>query len=255
MIIRERQDDIVMITQDDHARVSGVFAARWKDSFFGNRSQRGSVELAINEHDRGWIPVDNNPFLNDRTMLPYSFMDLPTDPKLVFYKNGIDEAEQMDDYAGVLCSHHYAQFAANDSDQKSKKFVQHEEDRQNQLKGQVEDFDEKLFQFHYDLLKFCDNLSLYVCLNEPGVTKEDEHRFHKNGLPVPATFSFFNDERLAIHWRNDRTVLLSEFPFDKPVPIDIKQKVVPKQDIADRGLLIAYESAPIEEVHVVLKVE
>lgn len=251
MIVRERQDDIVMITQDDHARVSGVFASYWKDSFFYKSSQRDSVELAINEHDRGWIMADSKPFLNDRTMLLYSFMDFPTEPKLVFYKNGIDEVEEIDDYAGLLCSHHYARFAAKDASKESQRFVERELDRQHRIK-QMMDFDKKAFQFHYHLLSFCDNLSLYACLNEPGATKEEEHYFFKKGLPVPSTFSFFTGDPLSIRWMDTQTILLSELPFDKPVVMEIRQKVVSKEQMAEDGILLAYENAPVERIKVQL---
>ncbi|ASK61531.1 hypothetical protein CFK37_04750 [Virgibacillus phasianinus] len=250
MIIRERQDDIVMITQDNHARIAGVFAANWKNSFFNSSKKRNSVELAINEHDRGWIPVDCTPFMNDQNSLPYTFMYFPTKPKLIFYKNGIDEVEQMDNYAGILCSHHYARFAANDSNEESQAFVQHEENRQRKLKEKVKEFDPESFQFHYDLLNFCDNLSLYVCLNEPGTAKVDEHQFYKSGIPIPTTFSFLGGDYSAIHWQNKQTVMLSDFPFEQPTWIEIKQKVVSKQKIIECGLVAAYKDAPIEIVPV-----
>lgn len=249
MIIRKRQDDIVMIAQDNHARISGIFASNWKNSFFYASGKRESVELAINEHDRGWIPLDKKPFLNDRTKLPFSFMDFPNDSKLVFYKHGIDEVEEMDAYSSLLCSHHYARFALNDSSVESQRFISKEKERQNRIK-QMMDFDQKAFQFHYDLLNFCDNLSLYVCLNEPGITKEKEHYFFKKGLPVPSTFTFCSDDQVGIRWVNTQTILLSEFLFDKPVGIEIKQKVVSKKQIIEEGILLAYENAPVERVKV-----
>nr|WP_253735858.1 DUF3891 family protein [Paenibacillus sp. FJAT-26967] len=32
-----------------------------------------------------------------------------------------------------------------------------------------------MIEQHFKLLKLCDELSLYVCLNEPGVSKDEEH--------------------------------------------------------------------------------
>ncbi|ASN03564.1 DUF3891 family protein [Virgibacillus necropolis] len=249
MIVRERTDDIVMITQDNHARISGVFAAKWENSIFNDKDKRASVELAISEHDRGWIPVDKKPFWNDQTGLPYSFMDLPTEPKLVFYKNGIDEIEKMDPYASLLCSHHYYRFTADDFGEESQRFLRNEQDRQNRIK-QLIDFDEEAFQFHYDLLNFCDNLSLYVCLNEPDVSKEHEHYFYKKGMPIPSTFSFFYGSHLDICWKDKHTISLSQLPFEEPVVIEINQKVVPKEHIAEEGILSAYENTLEERVRV-----
>ncbi|WP_404450947.1 DUF3891 family protein [Virgibacillus necropolis] len=250
MIIRERPDDIVMITQDDHARISGIFSSYWKKAFFNDDNKRRSVELAIYEHDRGWIPVDSKPLWNDKTNLPYSFMDLPTEPKLVFYKNGIDEVEGMDFYASLLCSHHYSRFTKNDTDEESLKFLKNEQERQSRIKKLMIDFDKEAYQFHYDLLNFCDNLSLFVCLNEPGATKKEEHSFYKNGLPIPSTFSFFEGNQLDICWRDGQTILLSQLPFDAPVEIEIKQKVVSRKRITEEGILSAYENTPEESIQV-----
>lgn len=253
MIIRERQDDIVMISQDDHARISGLFASAWKDSLFFGTAKRDSVQLAITEHDRGWIPVDNTPFLNDKINVPYSFMDFPDEPKLVFYKNGIDEVEAMDNYASMLCSHHYSRFAEGDTSEEAQEFIQGEKARQLRVKVKIKDFDEPLFQFHYDLLKFCDSLSLYLCLNEPGTQKEDEHYFYKKGFPVPSTFSFFEGDKMDIRWGDKQTIFMSRFPFEQPLSVEIKQRVLSRSAIAEKGLLEAYCGTPIESVHVVLR--
>ncbi|MFZ3578387.1 DUF3891 family protein [Virgibacillus sp. DJP39] len=250
MIIRERENEVVMISQDDHARISGMFAADWTKYLLKQDDKRNSVELAINEHDRGWIPLDRNPFLNDQTKIPFSFIDYPNEIKLVFYKRGIDEVEEMDSYAGLLCSCHYARFAANDGSADAQRFVKQEHNRQNRLKNQVEGFDEALFQFHYDLLQFSDNLSLYVCLNEPGVSQNDVHYFFRQGLPVPSTLSFLGTNPIQIDWKDMKTILLSEFPFNNPFDITITQKLVSKQSINDAGIFHAYENAIIERVSV-----
>ena len=96
MIIRERFKELVMITQHDHALISGLLAENFNDSLFKGASKRGSVELAIREHDRAWVPVDKYPIMNDETQLPFSFMDFPASFKSVFYKHGVDEVEKMD---------------------------------------------------------------------------------------------------------------------------------------------------------------
>ncbi|WP_430789021.1 DUF3891 family protein [Virgibacillus flavescens] len=252
MIVRERKNDIVMISQDDHARISGKLAKYWNASIFKGQSNREAVELAINEHDRAWISVDSKPFWNDKSKLPYSFTDLPNEPKLVFYKNGIDEVEEMNAYAGLLCSQHYMHFTMDDASEASQRFVVTEQLRQKRIR-QLKNVDEASFQFHFDLLKFCDNLSLYVCLNEPGSLKEKEHYFFKNGLPVPSTFSFFSEDKLDVRFRDSQTITLSEFPFEEAVVIHLPQKVVDKDKINKNGIIAAYEQTPVETVEIIIK--
>lgn len=252
MIVRERANDIVMITQHDHARISGKLASYWKDDLFKGQPERASVELAINEHDRAWISVDSKPFWNDKSKLPYSFTDLPNEPKLVLYKHGLDEVEEMNAYAGLLCSQHYTHFTKGDSSKASARFVENEEIRQNRIR-RVVNVDEASFPFHFDLLKFCDNLSLYMCLNEPGTSKDNEHYFFENGLPVPSTFSFFRGNKLDIRFWDSQTITMSEFPFNETLVIQLPQKVVNKEQISKEGIIAAYEQAPVETIEIKIK--
>lgn len=248
VIIRERSDEIVMIKQNDHAQICGMFAGHWKKDFFFGGSRRNSVELAVAEHDRGWTLVDNNPILNKETQLPFSFMDYPLPEKLSFYKSGIDEVERMDLYAGLLCSYHYSRFVEKNEDEQSNQYMKEERDRQNRLKNSIPNYNEQIFQFHLDLLVFCDNLSLYACLNEPGVPKAEEHRFYREGIPIPSTFTFINGDHLHCHWHDRQTISLSEYLFEESVTIEMKQKVVSKKDLMEKGLQVAYEKAPVEIV-------
>lgn len=250
MIIRERSNEVVMIKQNDHAQISGMFASNWKEDLFPGEPKRNAVELAVAEHDRGWIHVDNKPKLNEITQLPFSFMDYPVAEKLIFYKSGIDEVERMDPYACLLCSYHYSRFVERSENEQSIAFMKEERDRQYRLKNSISNYNEKIFQFHLDLLVFCDNLSLYACLNEPGVSKAREHRFYKKGIPISSTFTFLKGDYLQCHWENQQTIFLSEFPFKESFTIEIKQKVVPKKDIIEKGLPVAYEQAAMEIVPV-----
>nr|AYQ72090.1 DUF3891 family protein [Cohnella candidum] len=112
MIIREIQDSFVMVTQHDHALLSGEIAKHFTDPYFVDGAYRADVELAIREHDRGWIRLDDAPIWNDRDAKPFSFMDYPLLPKLTHYRLGIDEVQAQSEYAALLCSMHYCSFMA-----------------------------------------------------------------------------------------------------------------------------------------------
>lgn len=251
MIIRERSNEIIMITQHDHALISGLIAENVKDSLFHSSSKRKSVEIAIREHDRAWMPVDKHPILNDKTKLPFSFMDLPASFKTVFYKHGIDEVEKMDFYAALLCSAHYVQFMSkNKDDDLIKTFIEGERAREQRLKSIIPQFHGEAFQFHFNLLKFCDNVSLYMCLNEPGTMKDNEHFFYKDGIHSP----FVRGETMNAAWEDTQTVTLSPFPFRQPFCVFLKQKVVSKDEIVHRGIAQAYYEAPYETIKIRLTI-
>ncbi|PAV28272.1 hypothetical protein CIL05_18060 [Virgibacillus profundi] len=250
MIVRERSDDFVLIEQDNHAIVSGDIMSKWKSSLFKGQDFRKSVEYAIYKHDCGWHPFDKQPFWNDESQAPYTFVDFPTLPKIVLYKNGIDEVEKVDAYAALLCSEHYKRFLLNNTSTEAQSFVKAEELRQKRIFDSFKMLHKRLFNHHYSLIQLGDNLSLYICLNEPGVTKENEHRFFKNGIPLSSSLNGFNQQKVELHWMDTKTIAMSEFPFENEVHITLKQKTVAKKLITNKGLLKGYEQTPYEEITV-----
>lgn len=248
MIVRENKQDFIMIEQDYHAQISGKMASSLSDSLFRGEAFKKTVLYAIDNHDYAWKLIDKEPFWNDQKQAPFTFVDFPNPPKTIFYKHGIDEVERNDSYAGLLCSEHYTRFLGGAASQESKSFIQQEKERQQRIIQSMDSFDEQLFNFHYGLLQFFDSLSLYVCLNKPGTAKEDEHPFFKEGIPVSPSLTFFNEEKIPLYWKDNKTVVMSEFPFTNPVEITIKQKRIAKDAIFALGLVKSYLNAETEHV-------
>ncbi|MFK9092616.1 DUF3891 family protein [Bacillus salipaludis] len=246
MIIRKREDSFIMIEQHDHAKISGIIAQHWKNDYFFGMDWKDEVVLAIREHDRGWIEADSDPLWNTRQDKPYSFTDYPIVSKLAFYKKGIDEVEIKSKYASLLCSLHFISFLQNDGHFAAKQFVADERNRLRRLfkelgiQGNKEM--ETLVMDHLKILKFCDNLSLYICLNEPGVEKVNEHPFFRNG--IPEAFPFTDDQPIHAHWMDLETVSLSVSPLSKEVSVYLPFKEVKIEEIMSNGLLKAYSETP-----------
>lgn len=242
MIILELEDSFIMITQHDHAKISGEIAQHWKDDYFKGEERKEDVLLAISEHDRGWIEADSAPLWNNRQQKPYTFMDYPLESKVAFYKKGIDEVKKMSKYASLLCSAHYTSFLQYEEDPIGIKFMEDESTRRLRLLKQYGILSnmakEKLFHHHLSILKWCDNLSLYICLNEPGAKKENEYPFFQNG--ISPTFSFTNDLTIQVHWADQETLSLSMTPLKKEVQVQLVFKEVKKEDIIANELITAY---------------
>jgi hypothetical protein len=241
MIIHERENDFIMVAQHDHALVSRDAAQCWRDNYFIGIEKKDSVVLAVREHDRCWIEPDKEPLWNEDTQQPYSFMDYPGSPKLAFYKEGIDEVVQMDSYAGLLCSLHYASFLEEATSMIGKNFWSAEKQRQQKLLKELEIADDNILSFHLNLLKFCDNLSLYICLNEPGTSKEQEHYFYRKGFPQ--YFTFADKKPINAKWLDEDTVSLSTSPFKKELHVTLSYKAVEKEKIKTYGLSAAYSKS------------
>ncbi|MEK4027709.1 DUF3891 family protein [Pseudobacillus sp. FSL P4-0506] len=252
MIVRERKNEFVLIEQDHHAQISGIIMSYWKDSLFSAPEFRRSVEYAIFQHDCGWKPFDTDPFWNDKKEAPYTFVDFPVLPKLVLYKQGIDEVEKNDHYAALLCSMHYSAFLRNEALDEVKPFQINEEQRRERLIASLKIPDPSLPDSHYRLLQLGDNLSLYICLNEPGTTKEQEHPFFCKGIPLSAAFNKIEKDNIQLYWQDKQTIAMDPFPFRDKILITLKQKTLSKDQIASQGFLESYKKTSFCETPIQL---
>lgn len=246
MIILERSNSFVMVEQHEHAQLSGQLAEHWAQPYRRDESRWPDVIEAIYEHDVAWKDVDESPFFNDVSAQPYSFMDFPVRPKLVFYRRGVDLVCQNNPYAALLCSLHFVSFFKLDSTPIERKYKQDEQERQKEIirQLQLDTGEHSRVTFHLDLLQLHDNLSLYACMNEPGTSKEEEFEWYKRGFKQ--TFAEFSDQTFQAEWKNEHSIVLEPFPYDQVVNTSLTFKEVRKTDIASFGLQQAYRQASIE---------
>ncbi|GAB3806116.1 DUF3891 family protein [Virgibacillus kimchii] len=246
MIVREHEDAFIMIEQDNHAHVSEEIMKHWKDSLYKGKMFKSSVDYAIYKHDIGWAPFDKQPFWNDKDQAPYTFVTFPPLPKIILYQHGIDKAEEHDSYAGLLCSEHYKRFLVNNTSEEAQAFIRQEEARQQKIIAATPDYQKELFDFHYALVQLGDNISLYICLNEPGSAKKDEHHFFKEGIPLAKALDL--PEKMHLSWEDEYTINMDPFPFRKPITFQLKQKEIAKKDISEHGLMEVYKNTAYDEL-------
>lgn len=249
LIIRQQDNHFVMIEQHEHAQFSGSLFHYLHEKFAPSIEYLHSISYAIFHHDCGWIPFDKAPFWNDELQSPYSFIHFPIAPKTVLYEQGINLVQEKDLYAALLCSEHYTRFLKHHStdEAEAEEFMRKERTRQKKLKKELQSFDEQLFISHYEILQFFDNISLYVCLNEPGVAKEKEHTFFKHGIKLPTTFG---GGKLQLYWVSTEEIIVNKSLFKSEITIALKQKVIAKKAIAMYGLQNAYDFAPYKNISV-----
>lgn len=243
MIVRETAHAFIMTTQHEHAHLSAQIAEQLPERLFGNHF-RNDVLLAIREHDRSWIRLDDTPIWNDRTHAPYSMIDYPLLPKLMLYRVGIDETEQMNAYAGMLCSMHFSSFHAIKTSNADDcvQFMHDERNRQAMIKQRLKLSDEELIQQHLMLLQLCDDLSLYVCMNKPGTDKQHEHPWFRDGFEQK-----IDHQSIDAHWVDDEHIQLSPFICKQEFTAKVNVKEVPKEAIRSAGIHAAYEDTPLKE--------
>ncbi|HLR54455.1 MAG TPA: DUF3891 family protein [Pseudogracilibacillus sp.] len=248
MIVRDTGTHFIFIEQHHHALVARKIIEKWENVLWEASAIYGSVLYAVEQHDRAWRLFDAEPFWNDIKQAPYQFVDFPNSAKIVMYTKGIDEVEKVDAYAAVLCSAHYSSFLESSTNAEEKEFVELEKGRQQRLLQKLNGLASNQVAEHLALLKLADNLSLYLCLNHPGVTKEAEHFFFKKGIPVASSVAEWKSgaEKLTANWKNQSTIEIGGIPYVKPFSVAFQEKNIMKERIAEKGLITAYTEAPYE---------
>ncbi|EFU43307.1 hypothetical protein PVOR_03020 [Paenibacillus vortex V453] len=238
MIIRETEDAFVMTTQDDHGRFSGEIARGFRRELFMDESVLEEVLLAIAEHDRAWLLMDDMPIWNDESRTPFTFMDYPPLPKLLMYSKGVEETIAMSPYAGYLCSLHYASFMKNTTEAPFADFYRAEQARQQELRNQFSFPDDDTVTRQFGLLQLCDDLSLYVNMNPPGASKDQEHPWFREGFNMS-----IDGQRVVATWASEHEIQISPFLFERKWSASIKWKHVLKSSIEEQGIAKAFHDA------------
>lgn len=237
MIVCEQEHDFTMITQHDHAKLAGQLAEGWDVDWFPNTEVRRHFIYAAYQHDRGWMDLDAAPFWNDAADAPYSFRDFPFEPRFVFYKKGIDEVETHSPYSALLCSMMYSSLFEQMKEPVVQRYVKAEYQRQERLRQKLGIRTERQREEQQQMLKMlllCDEMSLFVCMAEPG----NVHDWFRDGLHY--TFSRLNNRKIEITWNGIRQVYVSEPFFPQDITVLLPYKKVEKSIIQQKGILYAY---------------
>ncbi|CDQ18363.1 Protein of unknown function [Halobacillus karajensis] len=244
MIVLEKENYFHMIAQHDHAIISRQIVEQWKNHYLLRSKLREEADWAIQQHDRAWIPLDQDPEWNEDKERPYTFVDYPLKKKLSAYQRGIQEVASQSMYAGMLCSMHYASFfSEKDDNPLVQAFLTEEKKRQKDLFASMEmDIPYDVYDLHFRRLQFCDDLSLYVCMQEPGTPKKKEVPWFKEGFRQ--AFDFAPDGMLA-NWVDETSVSVDPFPFEYPFSVDIPYRAVSKQEIEEKGLSKAFQETGV----------
>ncbi|HEX2729798.1 MAG TPA: DUF3891 family protein [Rubrobacteraceae bacterium] len=221
MIVRERQDSFLLFGQHEHALASGEFARWWNADI----KARDATLFAIANHDLAWRPLDRDILWDEERDRPYSFVDYPVEEKLRAYTAGLDELEGLNFYAACLCSMHYETLARRfGKSAADARFAEDETRRQEGLRRGMSEEERDSLERNLRLLKLCDGLSLFVCLNEPGALDRPP--------PYPGGFELWGGRYEPV-WEDERTLRLEPNSFTGTFEIGLPYREVGR----DRRLL------------------
>ena len=221
MIVRYESDgSIVMITQNDHAQLSGLFAAHWGNDRFEKPRPYGSLVRAAMFHDRGWIRYETSPQLNPETGKTPNYREVPNDRmQLDAFEWAGDWLSAIDPYAGLMITKHrsglwqgrYGVITHPPAIQRGtlpseiQSFIAKSEAKQ---KIAADKLDAKEIAINYNLLQVWDMMSLYICSTE--VLKPDRIE------SVPIAYSDAAGVTMTLTPSQSNTIVLDPYPFDHP---------------------------------------
>lgn len=103
-----------IVSQIEHARVSGVLADRSKTHF--PELIRSELHQAIIHHDDGWAAWEEEPQL-DETGRPMSFRELPLEMSLPIWTASIEAAAERGSFAAWVVAAHFLALLSNSDKQ------------------------------------------------------------------------------------------------------------------------------------------
>lgn len=275
MIRHRLGDEFVLITQHDHAQLSGKLATRVGNALFSPPSPYQETVDGIALHDCGWPLHDERPTLNPQGQ-PLHVLESPMTVAIPVWSESVRGAAEKSPYAALLVSLHVLALSAlaESRDQAAherhrdarelfdlNKFQHKQVEHQQTLRRELElrtdiplrlglaprgtGAREDLLLFSYHLLKTMDRISLDVCSGEDLFETIEEVYPRPGGDPVTIRIGH------PAHFE----LTLDPWPFDEPLlRFDLPSRRLPAQKYADdEEFRRDYHAAGVQSVAVTMR--
>lgn len=97
-----------LVSQVEHARLSGEMAAAWGSPAFPPLPHRQQMLPAIVHHDDGWAVWERRPGVDPANGWPLNFTEMPLAESLAIWQRSIDTAAGFGPLAGYMVSGHFS---------------------------------------------------------------------------------------------------------------------------------------------------
>jgi len=243
MLVQRRADGFRLVRQNDHALLAARLAQEWIGTDPAPSPVPFRAVTAIALHDLAWAAVDAEPEWDDEAKRPRAFDAVPDEYREGLYAAGLDLVEDVDAYAALIGSFHYARFLPEDSS-----FGRAEARRRERLLAALPrahtaaaDLDA-----HRALLRHLDFLSLYLLLGDPGgLDTPDWLAADPVGRTAPGS-------PLALARPDAATVTVRPFPFRRPFTVGARARDVPADAASADALRDAWRRSSPHDVVVSL---
>lgn len=250
MIRHRLGDEFVLITQHDHARLSGRLAERVGNGLFSPPTPYQETVDGIALHDCGWPLHDDRPTLNPQGQ-PLHVLESPMSVAIPVWSESVRCASERHPYSGLLVSLHVLALSAlaQSRDQtpherykdprdlfELNKFQHRQVEHQQRLRAALDlrtdvplrlglsppgtGAREDLLLFDYHLLKAMDRISLDVCSGEDLFQTVEEVYARVGADPLT----------LRIGHPAHFELTIDPWPFDRPeLSFEVPARRVPAQ--------------------------
>lgn len=166
MIIRPDQDQLIFMTQPDHASAAADLVAHFDG--FASHPRRDEIALAVREHDHGWQAIDEELVFDPAAGRALDFITVPDTHKRSVWPIAVERLAARSTYAAALVAEHalYVYEANRGKPDWAPHFADLEQRRTILLERSGVPLE--MLREDYPFVAVADLLSLATCLRWPG---------------------------------------------------------------------------------------
>lgn len=162
MIVVERDTDLQIITQTDHAYLAAQILSLWRTELAGHPRRR-EILYAARHHDNGWQEADAAPTLDPSGTRPYDFLSIPQSVYVSIWERGTTRYLTQDSYVALLITEHALRVrTAAPRDRGEMQLLETLSERRDDLQQSTQTDDDQLAE-DYRWVALADFLSLVAC--------------------------------------------------------------------------------------------
>ncbi len=183
MIVVPEGSSLLLVTQPDHAHLSGELLSLWRAGGLADHPRRDDLLFAAREHDNGWREADAAPRWDAGRGLPHDFMTLPRQDRIELWERGACRFAAARPYAALLITRHARNlFGGRRGEEDWDTFLDFLEDFERSLLEET-GAERRDLAADYPLIDLADLISLTACTRR----SEPVERHGVRIVPAPGT--------------------------------------------------------------------
>jgi len=198
MIVRPVGNDLLFITQPDHARLAAEIIAAWQLDGFPDHPRRDAILVAAREHDNGWREEDAETLV-DAEGTPLDFIAAPVAVKHRIWPRAVSRLAGEHPYEAALVAEHALTVHADYRQRAGwQTFFDTLEGLRGALLTRAGAAAAATLEADYRLVNVADRLSLIFCNGWRERFDHREHRIQLDGSTLVITPDPFGGRRVPL---------------------------------------------------------